>query len=166
MLLIFDLDDTLFARLPDNYTDEDIKKMVLFPYAREILGLREVKKVLVSKGDAFFQFQKIRRLGIEELFDTILITQTDEGKKGCFQQALAQFPTYAVETWVIGDRVDSEIKYGNELGLKTVLFRHAEGKYNKLVPKVGLEKPLHIVSSFLELRRVLGIEEGEEVKGL
>ncbi len=163
MLLIFDLDDTLFARLPDEYSEEDMKRLVLFPYAREILGLRGVKKVLVSKGDAFLQFQKIRRLGIEELFDAILITQTDEGKKSCFQQALAQFAANKREVWVIGDRVDSEIKYGNELGLKTVLFRHAEGKYKHLVPKAGVEKPLHIVGSFLELRRVLGVEEREEL---
>ncbi len=161
MLLIFDLDDTLFQRLPENYTDADMKKLVLFPYAREILGLKDVKKVLVSKGEAFAQFQKIRRLGVEELFDSILITPTDEGKKGCFMQAMAQFPNR--EGWVIGDRIDSEIKYGNELGLKTVLFRHVMGKYKSLVPKSGLEKPRYTVSSFLELRRVLGVEGREEL---
>jgi len=161
LLLIFDLDDTLFRRLSDDYSEEDLKQIVLFPYAREILGLKDVKKVLVSKGDAFLQFQKIRRLGIEELFDTILITQTDEGKKSSFQQALAQFPHR--EAWVIGDRIDSEIKFGNELGLKTVLFRHEAGKYRGLVPKSGLEKPTYIVESFLELRRVLGIEGREEL---
>lgn len=155
------MDDTLFARLPDSYTEEDLKRMVLFAYAREILGLKDVKKVLVSKGDAFLQFQKIRRLGIEELFDAILITQTDEGKKSCFVQALAQFPNR--ETWVIGDRIDSEIKFGNELGLKTVLFRHGQGKYKRLVPKSGVEKPLYTVGSFEELRRVLGVEGREEL---
>jgi len=161
LLLIFDLDDTLFRRLSDDYSEEDLKQIVLFPYAREILGLKDVKKVLVSKGDAFAQFQKIRRLGVEELFDSILITPTDEGKKSCFMQAVAQFPNR--EGWVIGDRIDSEIKYGNELGLKTVLFRHATGKYRGLVPKSGLEKPTYIVESFLGLRRVLGVEEREGV---
>ncbi len=164
MLLIFDLDDTLFARLPDSYTEDDLKRIVLFPYAKEILGLKNVKKVLVSKGDAYSQFQKIRRLGVEELFDLILVVPTDVEKKSSFQQALAQFPNR--ETWVIGDRIDSEIRFGNELGLKTVLFRHATGKYRGLVPKSGLEKPTYVVESFLELRRVLGVEEREEVKGL
>ncbi len=155
--------------MPDDYSDEDLKKLVLFPYAREILTLRDVKKVLVSKGDAFFQFQKIRRLGVESLFDAILIAATDEGKKSCFQQALAQFPTKDTqdtkntqEVWVIGDRVDSEIKYGNELGLKTVLFRHERGKYKSLVPKSGMEKPMYVIERFEELRRILGVEEREE----
>lgn len=150
-LLIFDLDDTLFPRLPDDYTQKDLQTIQLYPQAREILEDNQYAKVLVTKGDPEFQNQKINILGIRNFFDSILICSTDLKKKICFQQALAQFPS--LEAWIIGDRKDTEIRYGNELGLKTVLFKR--GKYSLIMPKDQLERAQYEITTYWELQRIL-----------
>ena len=151
-LLIFDLDDTLFPRLPDNHTPEQLRSIKLFPQVREILSQPGLKRVLVSKGDPLLQYEKLKALGIKDCFDLILISSTDQEKKSCFEQALKTFP--ADNTFIIGDRINSEIMFGNELGLITVLLR--QGKYRDLVPANPWQIPHYIIHSYAELEEIIG----------
>lgn len=146
-LLIFDLDDTLFPRLPEGYSKEQLQRIQLFPNAREIITRTDLKKVLVSKGNPLEQYAKIKQLQIQDCFDLILIPSTDEEKKTCFEQAAEKFPSEF--TFVIGDRIDTEIQFGNELGLVTVLLK--QGKYKDLVPKHSLQIPQYVITSLQEL---------------
>lgn len=155
MLIIFDLDDTLYDRtgqVPENYTDEDISRIVPFPGVREFLSTSPGKKVLVTKETVSgLQNRKIDALGLRHHFEAIMICHSDQEKKDCFQQIISQFPNE--EVWVVGDRVDSEIKYGKELGFKTVWLRH--GNHAHQVPQEYGEIPDYELSVFSELSEIL-----------
>ncbi len=158
MLLLFDLDDTLYSRteqLPDVPTAEDLQKIRPFPGVAELLLKEGITKVLVTRGAVQNQFLKLKVLKIEAYFQKIMVCPTDEEKKKCFADALLQFPD--TDVWVIGNRIDSEIRYGKELGLKTVLLNH--GKYKALVPRDGFEIPDHTIERFHDLFLVLGVEK-------
>ncbi len=156
LVLIFDLDDTLYQRygiVGDDYSG--LENIQLYSGVRELLERKEVKKVLVSKGEPLIQFKKLELLGIKNSFDLILICSTDEEKRDCFIQVKEKFSGY--EFWVIGDRVDSEIRRGKELGMKTVLIR--QGKYASLMPKDGEEIPDMELKDFHELFEVLNLNK-------
>lgn len=90
---------------------------------------------MVSKGAAEFQYKKLAVLKIKELFDEIFICSTSEEKQAVFKEIALRFPSEAI--WVIGDRIDSEIRYGKDLGFKTILLKR--GKYKDLKAKDNLE---------------------------
>lgn len=172
MLLLFDLDDTLYSKseqLGDDYTPEkDLAKIVLFPGVKELLKEKviipkitpkitskikaKMVKVLVTKGDKNLQQQKIDCLKIKNLFDKIMFCARDEDKKKCFAEAIAEFPHHD-EVWVIGNRLDSEIRYGKELGLKTIYLRH--GKYSQQIPRDAYEVPDYEIKNFADVARIL-----------
>lgn len=156
LVLIFDLDDTLYQRygiVGNDYSG--LENIQLYSGVRELLGKKEVKKVLVSKGEPLIQFKKMELLGIKNSFDLILICSTDEDKRDCFIQVKEKFLGY--ECWVIGDRVDSEIRQGKALGMKTILIR--QGKYASLMPKDGEEAPDIELKDFQELFEVLSLNK-------
>ena len=151
MLIIFDLDDTLFPRLPDNYTEEDLQNISLYPNAREILSNKNIQSFLVTKGDFKFQNKKIDNLQIRSFFSKIFVCQNDEDKKRCFQEIMLSNKNEKV--LIIGDRINSEIRWGNELGLTTIRFMR--GKYKDLKPTNNYEKSNHEIYSFSELLDLL-----------
>ena len=158
MLLLFDLDDTLYSRsqqLSDNYSENDLRSITPFPGVSSLLNKKNLTKVLVTKGEESLQQQKIKNLGIGADFNRILICSKDEDKKQCFEQAMREFPDDNV--WVIGNRLDSEIRYGKELGLKTIYLRH--GKYSSLQPKDAYEVPDYEVKQFSDIISLLGVKK-------
>ncbi len=151
MLIIFDLDDTLYDRtgqVPDNYSEEDIRRITLFPGVKEFLQSFSGKKILVTnESNLGLQNKKIDALGIRSYFNDILICHSAAEKKECFSNLQRQFPQE--EVWVVGDRVDLEIKYGKELGMKTVWLRH--GNHRERGPREAGEVPDHQINEFSEL---------------
>lgn len=157
MLLLFDLDDTLYSRteqLSDEYTPSDLAKIAVFPGTKELLKQKGITNVLVTKGEEELQRQKIKLLGIGSYFRRVLICPRDEDKKNCFEKALAEFPDKDV--WVIGNRLDSEIRYGKELGLRTIYFRH--GKYSNHIPRDAYEVPDYEVDNFAVIAQILKVK--------
>lgn len=158
MLLLFDLDDTLYSRteqLSDEYTEDDLAKITLFPGAKRLLEQKEMTKVLVTKGEEKLQQQKIKILDIKPHFQRILVCPRDEDKKECFERAMVEFPDS--EVWVIGNRLDSEIRHGKELGLRTIYLRH--GKYSQHVPRDADEVPDYEVENFADIARILKVKK-------
>ncbi|MFH1395976.1 MAG: HAD family hydrolase [archaeon] len=157
MLIIFDLDDTLYDCTGGIIRNSDgtynLENITLFSGVKEFLkdsnnnNHKNIKTVLVSMGDSDFQNKKLTILGISELFNKIIICSTDPEKKDCFQQAMEKFPEEK-EILIVGNRIDSEIRYGNELGLKTVLINH--GKYKNLKAKDSSEIPDLVYLTFQE----------------
>ncbi len=160
MLLIFDLDDTLFPGLPVDYKEEEVEKIQPYPLVREILQRKDCKKVLVSWGDPEFQHRKLEVLGVRHLFDKILISSSGEGKKECMKEAMKSFPEK--EVWVIGDRLEFEIRFGNELGLKTVHLKR--GKYGAMKPEHPSEVPKYEVQDFSEFLNLINCKHSTVLK--
>lgn len=154
-LLIFDLDDTLYlcsGVVKQDYSN--LNKIETFPGVKELLSKGPWRSILVSKGDRAIQVKKLEVLGIKDDFHAIIFCPADEDKKGCFVKILNQYPGF--DYWVIGNRIDSEIRYGKELGLKTVLIKR--GKYKNLKAKDGYEIPDYEIEHFSELGGVLGLK--------
>jgi FMN phosphatase YigB (HAD superfamily) len=150
MLIIFDLDDTLFPRLSDNYTEDDLQNISLYSHVKSILSNQGIQSFLVTKGDSEFQNKKIDNLQIRSFFDQIFICKEDFDKKTCFQEIILNNQDKNI--FVIGDRINSEIKWGNQLGLTTIHFKR--GKYKNLKPVDDSEIANHGISSFEELENI------------
>ena len=157
-LIIFDLDDTLFdcsSQMRAGHEQEDVQQVVPFPGVLSFLASFPGKKALVTKETVpGLQQQKITILGVRRFFDDIIICQTVEEKKSRFRQVLAKY--HPRKCWVVGDRLDAEIRFGNELGLKTIWLRH--GKHRERKPQNGLEVPDAEISCFTELHTIFSSE--------
>ena len=151
-LLIFDLDDTLLLTsgvIKEDYSN--LEEIQLFPGVKEFLTTNNTKKFLVTKGDKEIQEKKVNLLGIKDDFEKIFFPLTDAHKITCFKKIIKQYPNN--ESWVIGNKITSEIKFGNELGLKTVILK--KGKYKTLKAKDDSEVPDYEIEEFTELNEVL-----------
>ncbi|MBI2668974.1 HAD family hydrolase [Candidatus Woesearchaeota archaeon] len=153
-ILIFDLDDTLFPRLPDGFTEEELRKIRPLPGVVNFLSKNKINKninVLVTKGEKELQLQKINQLNLTSFFHLIKICSHNQEKKENFQKVMEKYPHH--EYWVIGDRIDSEIRFGKELGLKTIHLQR--GKYKDLKPKDNFEMPDYQITSFDKISGII-----------
>jgi putative hydrolase of the HAD superfamily len=151
-LLIFDLDDTLYARygvVADDYSG--MENIAPYSGVIELLNDQEFSKILVTKGETHIQNKKIDLLAIRQFFSRIFICKTDLKKKDIFKSIISQNPES--EIIVVGDRIDTEIRYGNELNLKTVRIKL--GKYKNLQPKEETEIPQYTINKFSQLKKYL-----------
>jgi FMN phosphatase YigB (HAD superfamily) len=156
-LILFDLDNTLYdcdGQLNGSY--EQISSISAFEGVSEVLTVPGAINILVTKGNPLIQRKKIKILGIEGYFDEAYFLPRTEDKQKIFRQIADKYRTVAHEIFAIGDRIDSEIRYGNECGFKTVLMAHGK-YYHSINPKNRMEKPIHIVSNCRELAHILRI---------
>ena len=156
--LIFDLDDTLYEKteqLGDDYSLEDVDKITIpqeeFDYLKELSEKNNM--YIVSMGDEVLQRRKIEVLGLEDIFikENIHIVSKQEDKKEKFEEIINE--TKGIKTYVIGDRIDSEIHYGNELGLSTI--RILRGKYSNMIPEYESQEPNYEIFDLINLETIL-----------
>ncbi len=144
-IVIFDLDDTLFdttRQLNNSYDNLDF--ITLFPgviHLFDVLKSNNIMMALVSTGNDEIQHKKIELLNIANYFDTIIVCGQPEEKLTAFEHILKHNEsTDPKNIFIIGDRIDREIMYGNMLGCTTI---HVYGgKWGVLVPKNELQVPL------------------------
>ena len=149
MIVIFDLDDTLF-----DTTGQLMPNISLFSDTLSTLDALDAVKVLVTRGDKKLQEQKIAILGIRKCFDDIIICPTpDDTKKAAFELILKKYAVSARDAWVVGDRINVEIRSGNLLGMNTVHFHH--GKHKDLKPQDAFDKPMFVIKKLKELCRLI-----------
>lgn len=155
-LYIFDLDDTLYDKT-SLMPEKDLNKVkLLFPFKEAIPLLESLKgiKTIVTNtnGDTNFQKDKIKALKIESYFSDILYVPTDEAKIFAFKILIDKHKAENKNTIIIGNRIDSEIRYGKMLGCKTILVSH--GKYINLKPKDNFEIPDLTISNLSEISTI------------
>ncbi|MEK6809832.1 MAG: HAD hydrolase-like protein, partial [Nanoarchaeota archaeon] len=126
MLLVFDLDDTLYGctgQMKEATKWEDARRIVPFSGVIELLSSFPAEKILLSREtDAGLQDIKIDALGIRAYFSKIYLCRKNDEKRGLLEIIKGDYSSEDI--WVVGDRIDAEIQYGNELGMKTVRLRH------------------------------------------
>jgi len=156
--LIFDLDDTLYSKteqLGDDYSFEDIDNINI--PIEEIDYLKDLSEknnmYIVTKGDETLQRRKIEVLGLEDIFtkENIHIVPLKEDKKEIFKEITKDTP--GIKTYIIGDRIDSEIQYGNEMGLETI--RIMKGKYSEMTPQIPEQEPNYEIFEIINLDYIL-----------
>jgi len=139
------------------YNDTNVGNIALFPGAKEML-LRLKKKYklfLVTLGNIGRQKAKIKKLGIENMFDKILYIRYFSGirKKEDFKKIAYDCGLAPEEIAVIGDRIDSEIEDAKQLGMRTILCR--TGEHAKLKPENDFEKPDFTVKDIAEVEKII-----------
>lgn len=162
-LWIFDLDDVIYdksSQLGEVY--ENLDSITPFPDAHRVLQKLSGVKVLLTKSrdGEHIQNKKIELLKIRDYFDRIIVVCGDDEKKTVLESLLLKYKVNnRKQVLVIGDRIDSEIRYGNLLGCTTVLFALPHGKYANLKPKDAFEIPDFTIHSLSELLS-LNIDNG------
>lgn len=148
--------ERICAGAEEAYDLAPVKDIKLFPGTRPLLTrLKRLHTlVLVSTGKEKRQQEKIRKLNIGKFFDFICVTDgKSRTKSSCLRQVLEMYHFSPRQVCVVGDRIDSEIRYANELGMISIRVRH--GKYKTLQPQGPLERPMYTISRITELERVL-----------
>jgi len=155
LLIVFDLDDTLFhtsGQMRYETRWQDVKNIAPYSGVHDFLSSFPAKKVLLTwETDKGLQDTKINTLGIRSFFDEILICYSNEEKKSHLKDIQERYSWE--EIYVVGDRIDAEIQFGNELGMKTVRMQH--GKYKDIIPKHELQQAHYIITEFSQLWKVL-----------
>ena len=140
------------------YNSDEVEDIQPFPGVPEVLAdLRSegYRLFLVSTGVYARQHRKVQKLGIEKLFDEILLNDADTGLplSECYRQLMAKHSLRPEETAVVGDRIYAEIKIGNIQGMTTVQFVH--GRFRDISAKTDIEIPDYRIRSMNELPRTL-----------
>ncbi|MDQ8734387.1 HAD family hydrolase [Paenibacillus sp. LHD-38] len=92
------------------------------------LKSRELKIALISNGYGQFQFDNFESLGINHLFDEVLISEWEELRKpdpAIFLRALSRLGVEAEEAIFVGDHLDNDIKASRAVGMKAVWKRNS-----------------------------------------
>lgn len=138
--IIFDFNRTLF----------DPKKNKLFKGVFDLLKKlsKNYKLALISFGS---KKEFIYGLGLEKYFTKVLVVS--EKKPKYFKDCAKALDCKLNEILVVGDRVKSEIKIANELGMISVLLK--KGKFASEPPQALEEEPNFIIFSLLEIEKIL-----------
>jgi putative hydrolase of the HAD superfamily len=142
------ISDDEVARICTTFHDEFYRHFSLMPGAREILEWlsRSYRVCLVTDGSVRWQEEKLDFLGIKDYFDTIVISGslgTSKLHPDNFRRAIkGDTPAY-----VVGDRMSTDIKSGEQAGATTILFRN--GLFTSIEEREV--EPDHEISSLYEL---------------
>jgi len=142
--IIFDFNRTLF----------DPEKEQLFDSALDLLeGLsKKYKLVLISFATRASERERmIHSFNLGKYFHKILIVS--EKKLEHFKDCVKALDCRLEEILVVGDRIKSEIRIANELGMTSVWLQ--KGKFASELPETFEEKPNFIIFSFSEIEKVL-----------
>jgi FMN phosphatase YigB (HAD superfamily) len=112
------------------------------------------KLFLVTSGVPKTQIHKIEKLGIQFLFKKIIVTNPliGETKQIAFRNLISEFKLDPKKVLVVGNRLDSEIVAGNNLGCSTCLVRH--GEHRLLNCQNENEKPEFEIENILEIKNL------------
>ena len=126
-----------------------------------LLSLRDRKYKLgaITNGIAVKQWEKLIRLGVQHIFDVVIISEEAGMEKPgpeIFRLALKEMGCKPGEAAMLGDRIDRDIAGANEVGMLTVQLM--KEKHRENTPKEPKEEPDYIVS---DLREILNILEKE-----
>ncbi len=146
------------------YNSDEVEQIQLFPDVLPTLRkLRKkgIKTALITSGIFERQRKKIELLGLQDKFDLVLIhdVEKDASKEEKFQIALRQLNLLPQHVAVVGDRVHSEIRIANKLGMVSV--RIMRGRFSSVKPRTDLEEPDFKIKKISELPGLL-----EKVKHL
>ncbi|MFH1664178.1 MAG: uridine diphosphate-N-acetylglucosamine-binding protein YvcK [archaeon] len=144
------------------YNSDVVEEIHLFDGAREMLeSLKEkkIKLILITSGITRRQQKKIELLNLRSLMDEIFIHDIETGpdKEKFFVEALKRFNLKPSEVVSVGDRIHSEIRIANKMGMNSVRLLH--GRFSKVKPKNVLEEADYSVKFISELPEAINALE-------
>lgn len=140
------------------YNRDDVPAIKAYPDATSTLDTLSDQGLilsLVTSGRRSRQFSKVDRLALSAYFEAdrnIFIHEPDKShphKDKQLREALASAGLLAEETLSVGDKLDSDIRIGNQLGLITVRIR--KGRQRHIEPTDPAEEPAYDIRDLGEL---------------
>jgi putative hydrolase of the HAD superfamily len=111
---------------------------------------------VISDGLSVKQWEKLIRLGVEDMFDSVVISEdagVEKPDTTIFEKACNELEVPAEECIYIGDRLDTDILGANKAGMTSV--RLLRGKYKEARPKGLQEQPDFEIKRMEELLDIL-----------
>ncbi len=145
-------------RALEAYNSDEVEEIAPFPDVVPTLTQlhgQGYRLFLVTTGVHRRQASKIELLGIRDLFDEIIINDTELGtaREECYIDLMTRNSLTPQEIVSVGDRIHSEIRVSNSLKMTTVQMMH--GKFKSLLPKNELEEPDYKIERISELPGIL-----------
>ena len=153
--------------LPEEFCEEisntintlEVEDAILFPDAIDAINKLKrtgYKLFLVTLGKKEWQERKIKVLGLENVFDEIIITDNPLGKEKCFKEILIKYNLEPEQVLCVGDKIKDEIEVGKKLGMSTVLMKHGR-HYNFYKSEINDSAPYMHITKVSDL---LGSDDG------
>lgn len=126
----FEIAQVSWQFLLDDYETKFINHCVPFPYLIDTINLLKQQDYLlgmITNGRTIFQSRSIQGLGIEEYFNTIVISEAEQIRKPqpeIFQIALSKLKTTAKTSVYIGDNPQADVVGAKKAGLKAIWKRN------------------------------------------
>jgi putative hydrolase of the HAD superfamily len=133
------------------YHKEKIDSIKLYDDVRGVLKRLKkmnLKTAIITDGRVIKQYEKVLRLGIDELIDNIIVSDEigiKKPNKKLFEYCLSKVGVESEEAIYIGDRLDKDIKPATELDMHSV-YIHRGGKHD--FNKTDVEKSEKITPDF------------------
>jgi uncharacterized cofD-like protein len=136
------------------YNSDQVENIKLFKDAISTLrklGKKGIKLVLITSGIYERQLKKIKVLGLENEFDLVFVhdIEKDPSKYNKFVRAMKTLGLRPRNIIAIGDKVSSEIRMANRLGMISV--RILKGRFSGIKPRNDLEVPDYVVRNLAGL---------------
>jgi len=140
------------------YNSDEVGEIV--PFADvvptlEFLRSQGMLRFLLTSGVHRRQAVKLRRLGLEDCFDEVVINDVDRGgmmSEG-LRYLLERHRLRPEEVLVVGDRPQEEIRVGNELGTATAQMLH--GRFSVFEPRDEHERPDYRIMGIFQVPTIM-----------
>jgi len=141
--IIFDFNRTIFNPVDNKLTEGALDLLA------SLNTVPSIDLFLVAK-DKAKRYEQIDNLNIKQFFKEIIIEP--EKTVGLFIHCRKQCPE-ETRFFVVGDRVNLEIKLGNECGMTTIWFK--SGKFAVDSPNEDIAKPDHIIRNLADVLPII-----------
>jgi len=154
----YKLDNEVIDKAYRAYNSEEVGNIKLFPDVRDALSLLRgegIRCFLLTSGIHRRQQTKIRKLGLEEALDEIMITDAERGElmSEVLRYLLEKHHLRPEETLIVGDRPPEEIRIGNDLGAMTAQMMH--GRFSTFQPRDTRERPNYRITGIFQVPTLL-----------
>lgn len=146
--------ELIVKKAMEAYNSGVVEEIHLFSGTKELLEKlkeKKIKLILITSGITKRQQKKIELLKLEPFFDEIFVHDVETGpeKEDFFREVLRRFNLQPKEVLSVGDRIHSEIRIANMLGMNSVRLLH--GRFSKVKAKNILEEPDYSINSISDL---------------
>ena len=152
------LDNDVIDRAYRAYNSDEVGSIKPFPDVLETLRLLRSEGFLcflLTSGIHRRQQTKIRKLGLEEAFDEVVINDADRGElmSEVLRYLLDKHRLRPEDVLVVGDRPPEEIRIGNDLGATTAQMMH--GRFSAFEPRDERERADYRIAGIFQVPTLL-----------
>jgi uncharacterized cofD-like protein len=154
----YHLDEDVIDEAYRAYNSDEVSEIAPFPDVKPTLKFLRSQGILcflLTSGLHRRQTTKVRKLGLRNAFDEVVINDTERGELmgESLRYLLGAHRLRPEEVLVVGDRPPEEVRVGNDLGTATAQMLH--GRFATFEPRDAAEKPLYRITRIFQVPTLL-----------